>query len=326
MQKQLSENKKMSLVFMGTPDFAVASLVALVEAAYTVAAVVTAPDRPAGRGRKIKSSPVKTYALEQGIPVMQPENLKDALFVQQLTDLQVDLFVVVAFRMLPRCVWTIPPKGTFNLHASLLPAYRGAAPINWAIIKGETRTGVTSFFINEEIDTGDIILQEEELIFPDDTAGSLHDKLMNRGASLVVQTVEKIRTDCASGHPQKAIEGIQVSPAPKLSKEMVRIDWSAPAQICNNLIRGLSPYPGAYTFLRLDNKQMMLKVFHAEIVRDHSAALVPGTVVTDNKTYLCIQTGDELLSLSDVQPEGRKRMDIRAFLQGTPPLSDVFAI
>ncbi len=299
----------MKIVFMGTPDFAVASLDAIVQAKIDVVAVVTAPDKPAGRGQKLNESAVKKYAVERGIPVLQPEKLKNPEFIEELRSYQADLQVVVAFRMLPEIVWNMPAKGTINLHGSLLPQYRGAAPINHAIINGEKESGVTTFFLKQEIDTGDIILSDSVPIADDETAGDLHDKLMVVGANLLVKTLHAVEANNITEQPQPQNEDLKH--APKIFKEDCKIDWNNPAQTIHNLIRGLSPYPTAFTVLNDKN----LKVFKAEI-EDKEPGIVAGGFLTDGKTYLKFAAKDGFIKLLDIQYEGKKRMLIEDFLRG----------
>ncbi|MGN8057607.1 methionyl-tRNA formyltransferase [Pedobacter sp. 22163] len=299
----------MKIVFMGTPDFAVASLDALVQANFNVVAVVTVPDKPAGRGQKLNESAVKKYAVEKGIPVLQPEKLKNPEFIEELRSYQADLQVVVAFRMLPEIVWNMPAKGTINLHGSLLPQYRGAAPINHAIINGEKESGVTTFFLKQEIDTGDIILSDSVPIADDETAGELHDKLMVVGANLLVKTLRAIEANNITEQPQPQNDDLKH--APKIFKEDCKIDWNSPAQTIHNLIRGLSPYPTAFTSLNEKN----LKVFKAEI-EDKEPGIVAGGFLTDGKTYLKFAAKDGFIKLLDIQYEGKKRMLIEDFLRG----------
>ena len=294
---------------MGTPDFAVASLDALVQANFDVVAVVTAPDKPAGRGQKLNESAVKKYAVEKGIPVLQPEKLKNPEFIAELKSYQADLQVVVAFRMLPEVVWNMPPKGTINLHGSLLPQYRGAAPINHAIINGEKESGVTTFFLTHEIDTGNIILSDSTAIADDETAGDLHDKLMYIGANLLVKTLKAIEAGEVNEQPQP--QSGELKHAPKIFKDDCKIDWNNEAQTIYNLIRGLSPYPTAFTFL--NDKTM--KVFKAEI-EDKEPGIVAGGFLTDGKTYLKFAAKDGFIKLLDIQYEGKKRMLIEDFLRG----------
>ena len=294
---------------MGTPDFAVASLDALVQANFDVVAVVTAPDKPAGRGQKLNESAVKKYAVEKGIPVLQPEKLKNPAFIEELRSYQADLQVVVAFRMLPEIVWNMPAKGTINLHGSLLPQYRGAAPINHAIINGEKESGVTTFFLKQEIDTGHIILSDSVPIADDETAGELHDKLMVVGANLLVKTLRAIEANNITEQPQPQNDDLKH--APKIFKEDCKIDWNSPAQTIHNLIRGLSPYPTAFTFLN----DKTLKVFKAEM-EDKEPGIVAGGFLTDGKTYLKFAAKDGFIKLLDIQYEGKKRMLIEDFLRG----------
>lgn len=302
----------MKIVFMGTPDFAVASLNALVEAGFDVVGVVTAADKPAGRGQKLQESAVKQYAVTQGLKVLQPLRLKDPLFIEELKGLQADLQVVVAFRMLPEIVWNMPPKGTINLHASLLPQYRGAAPINQAIINGEKESGVTTFFLKQEIDTGDIIFSEKVGITENDTAGDLHDKLMNVGADLLVRTVKAIETGNYTEQPQpESQEGAELKHAPKIFKEHCLIDWNQPVSAIYNQIRGLSPYPTAFT--KLNDKT--LKVFKAE-QEEKETGLTAGAFLSDGKTYLKFAAKDGFIKLTDLQYEGKKRMQVDEFLRG----------
>lgn len=294
---------------MGTPDFAVASLDALVQANFDVVAVVTAPDKPAGRGQKLNESAVKKYAVEKGIPVLQPEKLKNPEFIEELKSYQADLQVVVAFRMLPVVVWNMPAKGTINLHGSLLPQYRGAAPINHAIINGEKESGVTTFFLKEEIDTGDIIMSDSVAIADDETAGDLHDKLMAVGAQLLVKTLHAIEAGEVTEQPQPQSDDLKH--APKIFKEDCKIDWNNSAQQIHNLIRGLSPYPTAFTALNDKN----LKVFKAEI-EHKEPGIAAGGFLTDGKTYLKFAAKDGFIKLLDIQYEGKKRMLIEDFLRG----------
>lgn len=294
---------------MGTPDFAVASLDALVQASFDVVAVVTAPDKPAGRGQKLNESAVKKYAVEKGIPVLQPEKLKNPEFIEELKSYQADLQVVVAFRMLPVVVWSMPAKGTINLHGSLLPQYRGAAPINHAIINGEKESGVTTFFLKEEIDTGDIIMSDSVAIADDETAGDLHDKLMVVGANLLVKTLHAIEAGEVQEQPQPQSDDLKY--APKIFKEDCKIDWNNSAQHIHNLIRGLSPYPTAFTALN----DKTLKVFKAKL-EDKEPGIAAGGFLTDGKTYLKFAAKDGFIKLLDIQYEGKKRMLIEDFLRG----------
>ncbi len=299
----------MKIVFMGTPDFAVASLDALVQANFDVVAVVTAPDKPAGRGQKLNESAVKKYAVEKSIPVLQPEKLKNPDFLAGLKSFNADLQVVVAFRMLPEVVWNMPPKGTINLHGSLLPQYRGAAPINHAIINGEQESGVTTFFLTHEIDTGDIILSDRTPIAPDETAGELHDKLMVIGANLLVKTVTAIAGGDVAEQPQPQSD--ELKHAPKIFKEDCKIDWNNSTAMVYNLIRGLSPYPTAFTLLN----DKTLKIFKAE-PEEKEPAIAAGGFLTDGKTFLKFATKNGFVKLLDIQFEGKKRMLIEDFLRG----------
>ena len=310
------DSPKLRLVFMGTPEFAVANLRALVDDNQQVVAVVTSPDKPAGRGLQMVASPVKQYANSVGIPVLQPEKMRNPDFLAQLAALNADLFVVVAFRMLPQVVWAMPPRGTFNLHASLLPQYRGAAPINWAIINGETQTGCTTFFIEQEIDTGKIIFQETEPIHPNDTVGELYERLMHQGAALTVKTVRAIASGQYPQIPQTIVEIPRL--APKIFKETCQINWRQPAANIRNFVRGLAPYPAAWT--TLGGKSC--KIFETSIVIDDfpsenfKTVCEDPKIVTDHKKQLLVQTNDHWLSINDLQMEGKKRMKIDEFLRG----------
>lgn len=297
---------------MGTPPFAVTSLDDLLKSGCDVAGVVTAPDKPAGRGQKVSQSAVKEFAVANGIKVLQPTNLKDQAFLDELAALGAELFVVVAFRMLPALVWSMPIRGTINLHASLLPQYRGAAPINWVLINGEKESGVTTFFISEDIDTGNLLFTEKITLTGHETAGELHDRLMNKGAGLLVKTVKAIESGRYSELPQsQLIEGAILKPAPKLTKELGNIDWNQSSETIYNLIRGLSPYPAAYT--KLNDKT--LKIFGAE-QQANTPGIQPGGFLSDNKTYLKFAATDGFISVTDVQLEGKKRMGIEEFLRG----------
>jgi len=302
---------KFRIVFMGTPEFAVSSLQKLVESGCEVVAVVTAPDKPAGRGLQLTPSPVKQYAVSQGIPVLQPEKLKNPDFLAELRNYQADLQVVVAFRMLPEVVWNMPPKGTFNLHASLLPQYRGAAPINWAIINGETKTGATTFFLEHEIDTGKIIFQEPEPIHYDDTVGTLYERLMHKGAELVVQTVKAVEAGNYPQIPQPTAETLKA--APKIFKETCEINWNQPSETIRNFVRGLSPYPTAWTTLN----GKICKIFKTSVVNEKKSTDSSATIQSDNKTYLHFKTADGWIAIEELQLEGKKRMGIEEFLRGT---------
>lgn len=311
----------MRIVFMGTPAFAVASLAALIEAGEQVVAVVTGPDRPAGRGQKLTQSPVKIFALEHQIPVLQPEKLKDPEFLEQLRGLEADLHVVVAFRMLPEAVWNMPARGTVNLHASLLPQYRGAAPINHAIMNGETETGVTTFLLKHEIDTGDLLFSEKTPIGPEENAGDLHDRLMDIGAALLVKTVRAIAEGTVKPVPQElAAPSEPLRMAPKIFREDTRIDWNRPTETIYNQIRGLSPYPAAFTTLY----DKSVKIYKAAKIGDGDAQITDdlanhppaGTVSTDGKTFLRFATQDGWIDILELQPEGKRRMDVKEYLRG----------
>ncbi len=342
--------RKTRIVYMGTPEFAVEPLRRLLKEKYKIVGVVTVADKPSGRGQKVNESAVKKFAVEQGIPVLQPAKLKDPGFLEQLKALKADMFIVVAFRMLPEEVWSMPKLGTFNLHAALLPQYRGAAPINWAVINGESRTGVTTFMIDKNIDTGGIILRQDVLVSETDTAGDVHDKLMDVGADLVVQTAQGLVEHNVDTRVQRSfIQGSEIlKPAPKLTRELCHIDWNDSTRQIYNLIRGLSPYPAAYTELtREGSDPIQLKVFSAEPVdteriidratlavcpgdsqpqrsenglrQDRTATSPeqePGRIISDGKTYMWITTADGAIALKDVQLAGKKRMDIKAFLLG----------
>ena len=315
--KVVSLFKKTRIVYMGTPEFAVAPLEALLKGhGYKIVGVVTVPDKPSGRGLKMNESAVKKFAVAHELPVLQPDKLKDPAFLEALAAWKPDLFVVVGFRMLPEVVWKMPRMGTFNLHAALLPQYRGAAPINWAVINGENLTGVTTFMIDQKIDTGGILLRQECRIDPTDTVGDVHDKLMAIGADLVVQTVEGLIQKNIETRVQRSfVQGSEVlHPAPKLTRELQHIDWNDTTRNVYNLVRGLSPFPGAFTELVKDGQATQLKVFFGEMRSDLHAA--PGTVLSDGKTYLAVATQDGALSLTDIQLAGKKRMDVKAFLLG----------
>jgi len=312
------EISTLRIVYMGTPAFAVAPLEMLFKANCNVVGVITAPDRPAGRGKKIRFSAVKEFALARDLAVLQPDNLKDPGFIFRLRQLAPDLQVVVAFRMLPEIVWRIPPMGTFNLHASLLPDYRGAAPINHVIINGEARTGVTSFMIDAKIDTGNILLQDETPIGEAETAGELHDRLMAMGADLVLNTMQQLASGSlkASSQDDLTAPGSVLKKAPKIQKEDCRIDWNGPGKEISNLIRGLSPYPGAFTTLQKEEGAGILcKIFSSSFegsVHRHP----PGNILTDRKRELKVAVQDGFLKIHMVQQEGKRRMEIGDFLAG----------
>ena len=304
------QDYSLRIIYMGTPEFAVPALEKLVAAGWNVIAVITAPDKPQGRGQKLVGSPVKEAAERLDIPVLQPTNLKDPGFQQELKELAADLQIVVAFRMLPEAVWNMPPLGTFNLHASLLPNFRGAAPINWALIQGEKVTGVTTFFLQHEIDTGNILFQEKVTILPEDNLGSLYEKLMNLGANLVVQTVVAIANKDI--HPLPQDEALAIHSAPKIFKETGKIDWITSATSIHNLIRGLSPYPGAWT--ELQGKSC--KIFASTHLEGKLSGKAPGEWTSDFKTYLHFQCGQGILVVQELQLEGKKRMKVDELLRG----------
>lgn len=312
----------MRVIFMGTPEFAVASLEALLEAGIEIVAVVTSPDKPSGRGLKIHETAVKQCAVKHALPVLQPDKLKNPEFISRLTEFKADLFVVVAFRMLPEEVWKIPPLGTINLHASLLPEYRGAAPINWAVINGETHTGTTVFFIEKEIDTGSIISYNEEKIRPDDNAGTLHDRLMLRGASHLTGAVRSIAAADFKTVPQDAaVSGRELKAAPKIFRETCQINWSRSLVQIHNLVRGLSPCPGAWTYMITPKgERLVFKIFETEARRaDHNVK--PGSIDSDNRTFLRLAAPDGWLEVKNLQLEGKKRMVIPDFLRGVPDIN-----
>lgn len=305
----------MRVVFMGTPDFAVASLEQIVNSKHEVVAVVTVPDKPAGRGLKLQFSEVKRYALENNIAILQPEKLKDQTFIETLNKLQADAFVVVAFRMLPEMVYSIPPKGTFNVHASLLPNYRGAAPIHWAIMNGETKTGVTTFFLNSKIDCGDIILQKEIEILPNENTGDLYNKLKDLGANLAVETLNLMESNKVSTYSQND-EIHDIKTAPKITKQDTIIDWSCAAKEIVDKIRGLAPFPGAITSLEKKTGEIVtIKIFEACVTKQITNSKV-GEIVTDNQKFLNIMASDLQISILNLQLEGKNRMNIRDFLRG----------
>ncbi|MCD2422016.1 methionyl-tRNA formyltransferase [Niabella pedocola] len=303
--------KSLRIVFMGTPEFAVASLHALIQAGSTVVGVITAPDKPAGRGMELQQSAVKKYAVEHQLPVLQPEKLRDPGFLEALRHLKADLQICVAFRMLPEIVWNMPPMGTINLHGSLLPQYRGAAPINWAVINGEKETGVTTFKLQHEIDTGNILLQDRFPIGAEDTAGTVHDVMKEVGAQLLVKTVQGLANGTLTETPQQVPATEILHHAPKIFTETCQINFNQPATAVHNLVRGLSPYPGAFTFF--NGKK--LKVFSAT-PKGETPTVPPGEYITDAKTYLSFACTDGLLDVKEIQLEGKKRMKITDFLRG----------
>lgn len=302
---------------MGTPEFAVESLRCLVEGGYNVVGVITMPDKPAGRGHKLQFSPVKEYALEHDLPLLQPEKLKDEGFVEALRAWKADLQIVVAFRMLPEVVWNMPRLGTFNLHASLLPQYRGAAPINWAVINGDAETGITTFFLEHEIDTGRVIQQVRVPIEDTDDVGIVHDKLMTLGGRLVVETVDAILEDAVKSIPQEEMAVVgELRPAPKIFKETCRIDWNFPVKCIYDFVRGLSPYPAAWSELvQPDGKRVTVKVFETEKI-DENHQLAPGSLLTDGKTYLRIAAEDGFIGIKALQLPGKKRLRTEELLRG----------
>lgn len=315
--------ESLKIVYMGTPDFAVESLRALVEGGYNIAAVVTMPDKPMGRhGSVLQPSPVKQYALEQGLKIMQPANLKDPQFIEDLRSLQADLQIVVAFRMLPEVVWQMPKFGTFNAHASLLPKYRGAAPINWAVINGETETGITTFFLKHEIDTGDIIQQVRIPISETDNVETVHDKLMVLSGKLVTETVDNIIAGTVKSIPQDQFTNVELTPAPKIFRDTCRIDWNQPTKKVYDFIRGLSPYPAAWT--TLDGKAV--KIFEAEREAISTPSEKPGAIQTDGKTYMKVITSDGALNILTLQLEGKRRMPISDLLRGFKLAENTFFV
>ncbi len=312
--------ESLRIVFFGTPDFAVESLSRLVEGGYNIVGVVTMPDKEAGRGHKLLQSPVKQYALEHGLKLMQPERLKNPQFIEELHALNADLQIVIAFRMLPEAVWAMPPLGTFNLHASLLPKYRGAAPINWAVINGETETGVTTFFLKHEIDTGDIIQQRKIAIADNDNVGIVHDKLMVMGADMVIETVDAIIAGTVKPVPQEQLcnAGTEPTPAPKIFKETCRIDWNRPARDVRNLVRGLSPYPAAWTEITdAAGTVHTAKVFETALASDITATgHRPGEIWNDDTGRLLAMCSDGAVEIKQLQLAGKKRMPAADFLRG----------
>lgn len=311
--------KDLRIVYMGTPDFAVESLRALVEGGYNVVGVVTGSDKPVGRhGSVLQPTPVKQYAVEHGLHVLQPERLKDEAFIEELRSLRADLQIVVAFRMLPEIVWAMPPLGTFNLHASLLPQYRGAAPINWAVINGDTETGVTTFFLKHEIDTGAVIRQVRVPISDTDCVGDVHDRLMMLGGSVVCDTVDAILDGTAQATPQELmLPDEELRPAPKIFKDTCRIAWGRTSKQVYDFIRGLSPYPAAWTTLIApDGTEQVVKVYEAVIIEKPRTLCPIGTISTDSKTYIHVYTSDGALSIRTLQLAGKKRMSVDDFLRG----------
>lgn len=314
---QISKDS-LKIVYMGTPEFAVESLRCLVEGGYNVVGVITMPDKPAGRGHKIQFSPVKQYALEHDLPLLQPEKLKDERFIEALKDWQADLQIVVAFRMLPEVVWNMPKYGTFNLHASLLPQYRGAAPINWAVMNGDTETGITTFFLKHEIDTGEVIQQVKVPIADTDDVGTVHDKLMLLGGKLVTETVDAIINGTVKSIPQEEMAVVgELRPAPKIFKDTCRIDWNNTVVKIYNHIRGLSPYPTAWTELHQPDSEAPLpvKIFQTEKI-EKSHTYKPGSILTDGKTYLHVAATDGFINIKSLQLPGKKRLQTEELLRG----------
>ncbi|MBO4778542.1 MAG: methionyl-tRNA formyltransferase [Bacteroidales bacterium] len=304
------------IVYMGNPDFAVRPLEIMLQHNYNVVAIVTGQDKPAGRGKKINESAVKVYAKEKNLPILQPESLKDEVFLQELQALNIDLIVVVAFKMLPKVVWQIPKIGTINIHASLLPQYRGAAPINWAIINGEKKTGVTSFLINEVIDTGNILLKKEVAIADDETAGTLHDKLQESGSLLLLETLQLLENGNTQGIDQKTLfqNESELKPAPKIFKDTCKINWNNSTENINNHIRGFSPYPGAWTQIKKNNTISVFKIFVAHcIIENHT---LPTGVIVNKNNSIAITTQDGFIQPIEIQIEGKRRMNIHDFLNG----------
>lgn len=312
------KKEDLRIVYMGTPEFAVEPLRCLVEGGYNVVGVITMPDKPAGRGHKVQFSPVKQYALEHDLPLLQPEKLKDETFVGALRAWNADLQIVVAFRMLPEVVWNMPRLGTFNLHASLLPQYRGAAPINWAVINGDTETGITTFFLKHEIDTGEVIQQVRVPIADTDNVEVVHDKLMMLGGKLVLETVDAILNGTVKPIPQEEMAVVgELRPAPKIFKETCRIDWNQPVKKIYDFIRGLSPYPAAWSELIASEKaeSVVVKIFESEKVYE-SHQLAAGTIVTDGKKFMKVAVPDGFVSILSLQLPGKKRLKIDELLRG----------
>ncbi len=306
------KKRDLRIVFMGTPDFAVSSLKKLVDKDYNIVGVITAPDRPAGRGQKIHESAVKQYARSKNLTILQPTNLKSEEFLNDLRSLSANLQIVVAFRMLPKAVWQMPEYGTFNLHASLLPNYRGAAPINWAIINGETKTGVSTFFIDEKIDTGEMILQEEVNIEPTENAGSLHDRLMAIGSDLIIKTVKLIESNTVKTTPQP--ENLNAKTAYKLNKDNCKIDWNEDLGIIYNKVRGLSPYPAAWSILSNDHEELPVKIYEVDKEEQLHNNSIGSIITTKNDVKVAVNKG--YISLKEIQLPGKRKMDIKSLLNG----------
>lgn len=312
------KGKDLRIVFMGTPDFAVASLKKLVDEGYRVVGVITAPDRPAGRGKKLAESAVKKFAVQNGLKVLQPEKLKNPAFLDELRSLEADLQVVVAFRMLPEVVWAMPRLGTFNLHGSLLPQYRGAAPLNWAVINGEKKTGVTTFLLDQQIDTGKILFKKEIEIGENDTVGDVHDRLMDIGANLVAETVDSLASGDYKAIPQSELAtAYEIKHAPKIFKDDCKVDWNKDSEKVRNLVRGLSPYPAAWSTLvhTETGKETGVKLFFAEKT-DITKVAAPGSIESDGKTFLRVACGNGWLNITELQMAGKKRMKTGDFLLG----------
>lgn len=312
-------DKRLKIIFMGTPEFAVASLDILVKNDFNIVAVVTAPDKPSGRGQKCQMSAVKAYALKQNLKIVQPVNLKDELFINELRQLDADLQVVVAFRMLPEKVWNMPALGTYNLHASLLPRYRGAAPINWCIINGDTESGVTTFKLTHQIDTGNILFQEKVPVKETTTAGELHDELMEVGARLVLKTVQTIENDWNGKEKINFMkqDDALATHAPKIFKETCKINWNQPVKKVYDLIRGLSPYPTAYTeFTDTTGAIQTLKIYSSVIIDAKTGNALAGSLLTDNRTYINVYCSDGILQINELQLQGKKRLSVKEFLNG----------
>ena len=309
------EKKDLRIIYMGTPEFAVAPLRALVENGYNIVAVITMPDKPAGRGHKLQYSPVKEYALQAGLPVLQPEKLKDEGFVEELRSYKADLQIVVAFRMLPEVVWNMPRLGTFNLHASLLPQYRGAAPINWAIINGEKKTGVTTFFLKHDIDTGDMIMQRSLEIGEDENVGSLYDRLMALGTETVLQTMDQILAGTVQPVPQPELPAEALRPAPKIFRETCEIDFSKTAQEVHNFVRGLSPYPAAWGKLTIAGEEKVVKIFAVRPIQQNHH-LPYGTLQIEDKKTMRVAVADGFVEILELQLPDKKRMTAQALLNG----------
>ena len=310
------DKSNLRIVYMGTPDFAVEALKKLIENKYNVVGVITNPDKPAGRGQKIQESAVKKYALSQNLHILQPEKFRDAAFLKKLKILKADLQIVVAFKMLPELVWAMPSIGTFNLHASLLPQYRGAAPINWAIINGDKKTGITTFFLKHEIDTGNIIFQEEVPISNDDNAGSIHDKLMYKGADLVIKTVDAIIENNYPQIKQEDLIETETKHAPKIFKNDCKINWGKNIDSVHNLIRGLSPYPTSWSeIINTKNEPIQVKIFKSEKeMSDHNHSI--GEIISDEKTFLKVAVNDGFINITELQQAGKKRLNVKDFLRG----------